>query len=88
MTDTQVEAILIEVLRITRGFGEAIRLISEQKAEIIALQRILEEKGVARAEEMDAARDQAFRRLKSVDEPDAPHGAELPTLDGESKWKM
>ncbi len=88
MTDTQVEAILIEVLRITRGFGEAIRLISEQKAEIIALQKILEDKEVACAEEMDAARAEAFMQLKGKDERDAPHGVELSTLDSESKWKM
>jgi hypothetical protein len=88
MTDTQVEALLIEVLRITRGFGEALRLISEQKAEIIALQMILEDRGVACAEEMEAARAEALMQLKGMNAPDSPHGVELSTLDSESKWKM
>ncbi len=88
MTDTQLEAILIEVLRITRGFGEAMRLISEQKAEIIALTRILEEKGVACAEEVETAREEVLKALHSASQPGAPPGFDLLQLDDDGKWKM
>jgi hypothetical protein len=88
MTEAQVEAILIEFLRITRGFGEAIRLISEQKAEIMALQRILEKTGVACAEEIEAAGKEELQRLDSAGRAGAPPGLELMQLDDDGKWKM
>ena len=90
MTEEQIRAILIELLRITRGFGEAIHHISEMKTEIVALQWILEKKGVAYAEEIDAAREEALGRLQSTDESGTPLGLETPRtpFDGDIKWKM
>jgi hypothetical protein len=86
MTDEQAEAMFIEVLRITRGFSEAVRQISVMKAEIVALQWIVEKKVVASAEELDALRDEALRRLNPADQPSTPRLEVL--LDGEVEWKM
>jgi hypothetical protein len=88
MTDEQTVAIFSEMLRITRGFAEAVRQIAEMKAEIVALQWILESKGVAYAEEMDAARDETLRKL--ADQPGAPLSLEMPQppFDANGKWKM
>jgi hypothetical protein len=88
MADEQTVAIFSEMLRITRGFAEAVRQIAEMKAEIVALQWILESKGVAYAEEMDAARDEALRKL--ADQPGAPLSLETPQtpFDANGKWKM
>ena len=90
MTDEQMGAILTELLRITRGFGEAVRQISEMKAEIVALQWILEKKGVAYADELDAAREEALKRLKSIDSPSTPPSFEMPRapFDVDNEWKM
>ena len=86
MTDEQAEAMFIEVLRITRGFGEAVRQISEMKAEIIALQWIVEKKVIASAEELDALRDEALRRSNVTDQPSTPRLEVF--LDSEGEWKM
>jgi hypothetical protein len=86
MTDEQTVAIFSEMLRITRGFAEAVHQIAEMKAEIVALQWILESKGVSYAEEMDAARDEVLKRLKAAGQP----GLEMPQtpFDADGKWKM
>lgn len=88
MTDTQMEAILIEVLRITRDFGDAIRLITEQKAEIVALRGILEKNKVATSEEIEAACQEALKSLTSAGELGSPPGIDLLQLDDDGKWKM
>jgi hypothetical protein len=86
MTDEQAQAIFTELLRITRGFSEAVRQISEMKAEIVALQWIVEKKVVASAEELDALRDEALRRSNATDQPSTPRLEVL--LDNEGEWKM
>jgi hypothetical protein len=86
MTDEQAEAICIELLRITRGFGEAVRQISEMKAEIVALQWIVEKKVVASAQELDALRDEALRRSNPTNQSSTSHLEAF--LDSEGEWKM
>jgi hypothetical protein len=86
MTDEEAEAICIELLRITRGFSEAVRQISEMKAEIVALQWIVEKKVVASVEELDALRDEALRRSNPANQPSTPHLEAF--LESEGKWKM
>ena len=88
MTDEQTVAIFSELLRITRGFAEAVRQITEMKAEIVALQWILESKDVAYADEMDAAREEALKRLKRIEQPDTPRGLEITNTPLDGEWKM
>jgi hypothetical protein len=89
MTDEQTVAIFSEMLRITRGFTEAVRQIAEMKAEIVALQWVLESKGVS-YQEMDAARDEVLKRLGLAVQPGTPLSLEMvqALLELDNKWKM
>ena len=90
MTHAEVVAVLMGLLRITRVLGEAIRQITEQQTEIIALRWMLEARGVATTEELDEARAAALRRLKELNQLAASQGSVklLTTLNEGEQWKM
>lgn len=64
MTDEQLGVVVAMLQQLNRGFTEIARHILEQEADIGGIRTILEEKGVAPAEELDRARDKAARGLK------------------------
>ena len=90
MTDEQVQALLIELVHITRGFADAVRQISDLKAEIVALQWILESKGLADPGEIEAAKAELLRKYQPAPLSETPAGLENPRVagDGLLKWKM
>ena len=64
MTDEQLGMVVATLQQLNRGFTEIARHVLEQEADIGAIRSILEQKGVAPAEELDRARDEAARGLK------------------------
>ena len=87
MNKEQLEVYLLEIVRITRLFREAIRQITELKVEITALCEIIENNGVATSEQLYAARAEARARLQEVEAFTVIHGA-MPALEAEGEWKM
>ncbi len=85
----ELEAILLELQRLTQGLAKAVRQMISQEAEITALHCILEQKGLATRQELDQAREQAAAQALPAGPADPGESEETLRLNAsDAKWKM